>query len=395
MHTSKKQLKIFIGAMLGLAFLPVWAGSQDPVVQELLRKLEARDRLIADLQRRVTHLEQVVQVKRPAVAVGSKPPAKPKPPAAKSQQVAEAPAAERAKTRKPGLGSFEVDEEAAEHALERTLTQTGALLLPLKQAEIQPFFNYVYQDFRTPQLVRVGNDLITVNQKVRRNQFISGVFSRFGLPMDSQLEVRLPYTIIDSSGVTDTSFVGGARTESTSTASRLGDVEVGIAKTLFREKGWRPDLIARLVWVAPTGRKMSDGILMGAGFHRLRGSLTMLKRQDPLAFTGRFFYDAAFDDHRDNPGNRFGFSLGTFLAASPETSLSISIEQSFIDDIKLNGRTINGTDRVVSSVVLGASTTLGRGLLLSVFGGIGLTDDSPDYFINVSMPFRFGLPFVR
>ncbi len=389
----KKKLSLFIGVVLGVASLPGWGvGSRDPVVQELLRKLEARDRLIADLQRRVTHLEQVVEAKQPQPTSPRESTKSPAP----SRQVAKAQVpAKPAKPKQSAIGAFEVDEEAAERALERTLTQTGALLLPLRRAEIQPFFNYIRQEIEVPQLVQVGQDLVTVKQKIRRNQFEPGVFARFGLPMESQLELRLPYTIVDRSEVSNLAVVGGQISESNNSASHIGDLQVGIAKTVFREKGWRPDLIARLTWVAPTGRKFQDGISLGGGFHRLRGSLTMLKRQDPLAFTGRFFYDAAFDDHNDNPGDRFGFSIGTFLAASPETSLSISLQQSFVDDIKLNGRTINGTDRVISSVVLGASTILGRGFLLSVFGGIGLTDDSPDYFINVSMPLRFDLPFTR
>jgi hypothetical protein len=45
-------------------------------------------------------------------------------------------------------------------------------------------------------------------------------------------------------------------------------------------------------------------------------------------------------------------------------------------------------------MILGASATLGRGILLDVSGGIGLTSDSPDYFVQVALPIRFDLPIA-
>jgi hypothetical protein len=35
---------------------------------------------------------------------------------------------------------------------------------------------------------------------------------------------------------------------------------------------------------------------------------------------------------------------------------------------------------------------LGRGVLFDIVGGAGLTDDSPDYFVGISVPIRFDLP---
>jgi hypothetical protein len=41
---------------------------------------------------------------------------------------------------------------------------------------------------------------------------------------------------------------------------------------------------------------------------------------------------------------------------------------------------------------LGLSTVLGRGMLFDIVAGAGLTDDSPDYFVGISIPIRFDLP---
>ena len=57
-------------------------------------------------------------------------------------------------------GQFEVDEEAIERALERTLVQEGVLLLPLGQAEIEPSFTYTRREFDVPTVVvQNGDDL--------------------------------------------------------------------------------------------------------------------------------------------------------------------------------------------------------------------------------------------
>jgi hypothetical protein len=119
-----------------------------------------------------------------------------------------------------------------------------------------------------------------------------------------------------------------------------------------------------------------------------------LKRQDPLAFVASGFYQKTFDDNNFNPGDQYGFNLGTFLAASPATSLRFQFQTTYIGDIKSDGRTLSNSDRVEGIFVVGASSILGRGVLLDVSGGIGLTDEAPDYFISISLPVRFNLPVL-
>jgi hypothetical protein len=78
-------------------------------------------------------------------------------------------------------GQFEVDEEAAERALERTLVVTGALLLPFGQADIQASFAYTRSQEDVPTFSEQGRQLIAL-QEVRGNTFNGDLFLRFGLP---------------------------------------------------------------------------------------------------------------------------------------------------------------------------------------------------------------------
>jgi hypothetical protein len=70
----------------------------------------------------------------------------------------------------------------------------------------------------------------------------------------------------------------------------------------------------------------------------------------------------------------------------------LSLQQTFVDDLKVRKYVINDSDQVQSNLVFGASSILGRNVLLNVSGGVGLTSDAPDYFVEVALPIRFDVP---
>jgi hypothetical protein len=279
-----------------------------------------------------------------------------------------------------------VDEEAAERALDFTLVQEGALLLPVGRAEFTPSFTYTRQATDFP--VFLGQ--VIAEEEVRRNEFEFLASLRVGLPFDSQLELGLPYELVDQSAVDR--VLGTEVQESSRTGHGLGDFSVGLAKTVLRERNWLPDVVLRVNWDTGTGESQDNDVVLGGGFQELTGSISLTKRQDPLAFVGGAAYQAAFEHNDIDPGDTLGFSIGTFLAASPNTSLRGVLNQSFIDEFKLNGQKIDGSDQVQSSLTFGASAILGRNVLLDAAVGVGLTDDSPDYSVSVSLPIRFSTP---
>ena len=291
-------------------------------------------------------------------------------------------------------GAIEVDEQAAERALERTLVAGGALLLPAGQAEIEPSFTYARRENdASPVLVDTGDgDLALTNPNLERNELTAALGIRVGLPWDSQLELSLPYNFVQQDEVLDAGPTGRATRDGW--GNGIGDLRVGLAKTVLREGVVRPDLIARVIYNTGIGESADNDIVLDGGFNAVTGQLVALKRQDPLAFVASGFYQKTFDDNNFNPGDQYGFNLGTFLAASPATSLRFQFQTTYIGDIKSDGRTLSNSDRVEGIFVVGASSILGRGVLLDVSGGIGLTDEAPDYFISISLPVRFNLPVL-
>jgi len=392
------------GAALGASFALVGlvvagpqteqAGSDSqPTIEELMRRLEERDALIVDLQRRVGELErQSATTADRAPPVSQKPAAaKPVPPVSPvassaeqepSTQAEEAPAA--ASGAAPAApGQFEVDEEAAERALERTLVVTGALLLPFGQADIQPSFTYIRSEQDAPTFFSAQGRQFIASQDVRRNIFNGELFLRFGLPFDSQLEVDVPYRYVERQVVTEVGF--GARAETESHGSGFGDIGFGLAKGLLHERNWWPDLIGRVTWDTDSGKTSDDGFSLGGGFNELQGSLTMTKRQDPLVFIGSASYGTTFEKDAINPGDQLGFSVGALLAASPETSLRVVLNQTFVNELEVSDRAISGSDQVIGTLNFGASSIIGHGKFLDLTAGMGLTDEAPDYSVGISV----------
>jgi hypothetical protein len=373
------------------------ASEPQPTMQDLMRQLQERDSLILDLRRRVEALERQTARTADRAEPGRQPAASPAPAALSAEQKAPtptAPAAARASGAAAAApGQFEVDEEAAERALERALVVTGALLLPVGQADIQASLAYIRSEQDAPGVFLAPEGQLIASQQVRRDTFSSALFMRFGLPFESQLEVGIPYRYVDQQVVTTVGF--GARAETESHGSGFGDVSLGLAKGLLHERRWWPDLIGRVTWDTDSGKRSDGNVALGGGFNELQGSLTMTKRQDPLVFLGSASYATTFEEDDVKPGDALGFSVGALLAASPETSLRVILNQTFVNELQIADRNISGSDQVIGTLSLGASSIIGRGKFLDITAGVGLTDAAPDYSIGASLSIRFDVPVLR
>jgi hypothetical protein len=336
----------------------LFAGSADAHADDqtvLLEQLRQRDQQIRTLQEKVRQLEQRQLPQQPTLVPNAS-------------------------------GMFAVDAVAAEHALERTLTRSGALLLPAGQAELQFGASYAHSGQQTPALIAQDGQLGIGTTTLRRHDAGTSVAARVGLPSDTQFDVTLPYRVIRQSVIepVDFSRVRETRTASTS----VGDLSFGLAKTLMREQDWRPDLIGRIGWTVGNGKEASGNIQVGDGFRKIRGELTALKRQDPLVWTANLSYESTFKKGAFQPGAQVGSAL---LAASPESSLSVGFDQTFSGSTRIHGVSVAGSDQRAGVLTLGATSLIGRNTLLSLSAGIGLTRNTPDYVINVALPIRFDL----
>ena len=289
-------------------------------------------------------------------------------------------------SRRPDSGRLVVDEIAAERALERTLISAGALLLPQGAFEITPSLSMGVRDLDVTAVVDTGaGDELGV-LRVKRSSYSLGLTARIGLPFDSQLELGIPYQRVTEE--TSLSVLGGAIGDGSRTGSGTGDFVIGISKTLLRENGSAPDVVGRLTWNTGGGTETDNDVVLGGGFSSITGSLSFVKRLDPLALFLALDYQDSGSSRGIAPGNAFGISFGTGLAVSPESSLFGSISHRSISETKVDGETVADSDLDITSLTLGFSTILRRGTLLNLYTEIGMSDAAADYTLGFSMPMR-------
>jgi hypothetical protein len=376
-----------------------------PTVEQLEKEIRQRDAIIRNLVRRVENLELQTGRGEPnggspngaatrSVArskTGAKPPAQtevaalepeepaPSPPGPARTPGSPAASQQAARTSPPAPGQFNVSEEDAERALERTLVATGNLLVPSGFAEVEPLFGYTRREIPTQVLFNLN-----------RNEFNWALGARFGLPWESQFEIALPYNFVQQQ-VTDIA-VAPPQQASNRWGNSFGDVTVALAKTLVHESGWVPDLLGRVSYEAPTGPENSNQVPLPSRRNNLAFSLTGTKRQDPLVFVATGGYTKAFQTGQLNPGDQINFQTGAFLGTSPETTLRGVLQENFLQNVKVNDVTLRGSDTVQSILNFGASSILGRGWLVDLQVGLGLTNAAPKYSVILSSTYRFGLP---
>ncbi|MBC7514310.1 MAG: hypothetical protein H7234_07735 [Herminiimonas sp.] len=286
-------------------------------------------------------------------------------------------------------GSFDIDEDAAQRALERTLTQSGALLLQPGTIEFSPGVQYARIEQTSPILLTLpplqnGAAITSIAEsRVRRNEFALRADVRIGLPMNAQAEFGLPLTRATAQQNNTFDPV------TSKSATRLGDATLGLAKTFAREKGFVPDLIGRLTYNTGSGRNLSAPLSTGGGFQQLQAELIAVKRQDPLAFVASVAYARVFEKDGLKPGDATVVSLSSLLAASPATSLQMGFSQILRAKQRVGGLRLDGSDQTYGLLTLGATSILSRDLTLVTQFGIGVGGDAPKYTFNASLPILF------
>jgi hypothetical protein len=356
-------------------------------IERLRAQIEQRDAVIDQLLRRVEALERHL----PGLAAGDPPGQSESAALTPTTRPEPSPPAQAQAPGGRGPGAFEVDPEAAERALERTLVERGALLLSPGQAEIAPRFTFRRDDDSTPVIVTRDGEAALATSDRRRDTLEGRIDLRLGLPFESQLELGLPFRHVFETDAVRIDLQPHDATRRS--GGGLGDMRLAVAKTLLREEGWRPDLVGRFAWHAPTAQRRAGGVALGGGFHGFEGELVAVKRLDPMVFVASGSATTFLRRYRIEPGNQYAVSLGTFLAASPETSIRMLLQQVYVNETRIAGQRLPGSNRLAAAFTAGASVILGARTLLDVAGDIGITEDAPDYAVRLDLTHRFDMPW--
>lgn len=278
------------------------------------------------------------------------------------------------------------DPLSAERALERTLVQNGTLLLGPGQFEFVSSLGVAEQqiDF-VVDTGSEGSPMFALNDVEQRISTLD-LTARFGLALDTQLEVGIP--VQEVSEKSTVSIPGGTASQADLSGSGIGDLRIGIAKTLMRESNGRPDLVGRLTWGSGSGDRSDGGVGLGGGFESVSGSLSLVKRRDPLAFFASVGHSSIRQEDGLDPGDQTFVTVGAALAASPRNSIFASITQRQISSFRVGSDAIIDSAVDTTSVGFGVSTIVGRRSLLNFFTEIGASADAQDYVLNLSLSSR-------
>ena len=287
------------------------------------------------------------------------------------------------------IGRLHVDEEAATRALERSLVQSGSLLLEKGKFDAQISVGFSRREHDN-LLFNINNGSIAGQTKNTFNNVTIPISLRLGLPYQSQIGFTIPLHYIDQQFIQ--TVENNAPIDISRDGSGIGDISITLSKTLAREKGKKPNAVGFASWNTTSGKKSDNGVFLNSGLNEFRSGLTLTKSQDPLVFSTTLSTQVTVEKDNVKPGNQYAFSLATFLAASPSTSLKFSLDQIFTDKTKVNDQEIVNSEKTIALLNIGISSVISSNTFLAFSVGAGLTNDSPDYTTNISLSTRFNLP---
>jgi hypothetical protein len=286
-------------------------------------------------------------------------------------------------TPKPAASEEAGREDEGARALERTLVRSGGLVLPKGRYEVEPSVQYTYRGLNELQIVGVAQ---VAQQDLTRNEVEGSLGIRAGLPWSMQADMRLPYVWLHQN-------LAVAGVDQSERRSGLGDVEIGLTKQFATERSQRPAVLGSLNWKTTTGNNDPGRLSPGSGFPSLQGTLTAVKREDPLVFIGSVSYIGIFERERGgtdvDPGDAWSLKVATILAASPETSLRAAFEVTRFARTRIGGASVAGSDSTAASLEFGIATLSSARALVDIEIAIGVTPDAPDFRIRLALPIRF------
>lgn len=266
----------------------------------------------------------------------------------------------------PTVNAMQAPEDDTEdnRALERALVRRGRAVLPPNKVEVAPGFSWSHSG----------------NAGASSDSYYATMDARIGLAGGWMIGGRVPFVHRSTDALGDN--------------TGIGDPSLAVWKELMVQDGTWPSLVASMQYAAPLGDNFSQApVALGSGYHRISARLTAVKSLDPVVFYGSASYTHGFERNFSgvelDPGGIFGLGAGATLAVSPDVSLSAGLNFSFADHTKANGINLAGSDTTVGVVSLGAGIILTKDVFLNLSSAFGITDDSPDVAVAMSVPFRF------
>lgn len=286
------------------------------------------------------------------------------------------------------------------------LERQGGVLVPAGQLVVEPGFQYTnqasnflnIQGFRPVPPIVIGT---IESAAIDRNFYTAQLDARYGLHRRVELELSVPWGVRTERFEED---LGGPNEDVLrQSSSGIGDVQFGAFTQLLYQREWWPDTVLNLLVQTPTGEdpfEVDEGDLpLGSGTWGMSAGLTFVRTLDPAVLFGNIRYQWNLENDFQNDtfdgevdfGDVWEYSGGVAFSLNERFAYSVSVQQSIIGRTEVEGIKIQGSDLNVARVFLGGSYRMSPIITANLAVGIGLTEDAPDYSIELSFPLR--LPY--
>lgn len=309
------------------------------------------------------------------------------------------------------------DREAQEEAKKAlTRLEKDYILLKNKQVEIEYTFSFTYYSANQiylesfaildPVFLTLGRFGI---ERARRHIFVNSIAFRLGIMDNLQFDVNVPYVYRY-----DRISRGQQGNEETLERGDLGDISVNLSIQPIRETKSRPAIVLNFGYKFKTGKSPyridpNKDVPTGTGYRSAKFSVSWVKSVDPVVVFGSLGYTYNFPESVNQsvdtgngvdvlekvyPGDNVNLALGFAYALAYNFSMNVQYINTYVFSsyIKKQGsqklRVPNSTFNL-AMLKLGTGWALTPKVPLSFSLYLGLTQDSPDYTVELRLPFKF------
>ena len=255
-------------------------------------------------------------------------------------------------------------------------------------------------------------------ESAKRHIFVNTFFLRVGLLDNLQFEISVPL-VYRYDMVAVAAGTGQTQRDRSMDRSGIGDVAFSFSLQPIKETSTRPAMVVNLGYKTRTGVGPFEidtqrQVPTGSGYDSVRLGLNLIKSIDPAVIYGGlgYIYNIPVDVNRVisspqqgqstpqsiylkglDPGDSFSFNLGMAYALSYLVSVNFQYLQTYT--LLTRVYTDSGAAFVPNSILnsalfkIGAGITAGKNIPINFGVYIGLTDDAPDYMIDLRIPVKF------
>jgi len=273
-----------------------------------------------------------------------------------------------------GTSDEPIGEAPEERTAEDVFLRGQRVLLGPGEIVLDTGLFYSENDNRELALVNGNVGLATVETET----FTGFVLARYGLFDETELFASTTYRDQDSDV-----FVGDQRITGSS-RSELGDVRIGVRRTVLRESvGW-PDVIVTLNGRIPTDDDHSS--------YALGGGVALVKSIDPVVLFANTNYlhtfSRDFDDvTRLEPEDRIDATFGYAYALNDTITLSTSVSGLFLGETEFD--TVTFRQQNLFSLQFGMTSWLAEGLYVEPSVSFGLNGAGDSFAIGATLAYTF------